>query len=43
MMQVFSMDLKGYDHLVDLQLTQGHPISFFNLSQKLYQTIQNLC
>lgn len=39
MMQIFSIDLKGFEHVIDLQLTQGHPIAFFNLSQKLYRTI----
>ena len=41
MVQIFSIDPKGYDHIVDLQLIQGHPLMFFNLSEKLYKAIED--
>jgi hypothetical protein len=41
--QIFSVDLKGYQHVVDLQITQGHPLAFFNLSHKIYRSIETLC
>ena len=37
--QIFSVDLKGYQHVIDLQIAQGHPLAFFNLSHKIFSTI----
>lgn len=42
MLQIYSVDPKGYEHMVDLQLTQGHPLVFCNLANKLYAMIENL-
>jgi hypothetical protein len=39
MLQIFSIHGKGYEHIIDLQLTQGHPIVFLSLSNKLYTMI----
>ena len=41
--QIFCVQHKGFDHVIDLQLTQGHPLVFFSLSNKLYGTIEHLC
>lgn len=42
-LQVYSSDQRGYEHLLDLQLTQGHPMVFFTISQKFYRMVEHHC
>lgn len=42
-LQVYSSDQRGYEHLLDLQLTQGHPMVFFNIAQKFYKMVEQHC
>lgn len=42
-LQVYSSDQRGYEHMLDLQLNQGHPMVFFSLSQRFYKTVEQYC
>lgn len=39
LLQIFCVPHTDYDHVIDLQLTQGHPMVFFNVSNLLYNMI----
>lgn len=42
-LQVYSSDQRGYEHMLDLQLTQGHPMVFFSVAQRFYKMVEQHC
>ena len=36
-LQIFQVSKEEKTHIVDLQLTQGHPLLFFPLAKKIYK------
>ena len=43
MLQVYAVDVKGFEHMVDVQLLEGHPLAFISLANRLYSQIAFLC
>ena len=43
LLQVYAVDVKGYEHMVDVQLLEGHPLGFISLVNRLYCQIEFLC
>ena len=36
------MQLKGCNHVIDMQLTQGHPFVFFTFVRKFYAHVDEM-
>lgn len=36
-LQIFQLSKEEKTHIVDLQLTQGHPLMFFPVAKKIYK------
>ena len=39
--QIYEPSRKGSGHIVDIQLSQGHPLVFFPLSRRIYGELEN--
>ena len=40
-LQIFQVSKEEKTHLIDLQLTQGHPLLFFPLAKKIYKELSH--
>ena len=39
--QIYEINRKNQNHMVDLSLEEGHPLAFFPLTSSFYQVLEN--
>ena len=39
LVQVYRADIKGFEHMIDVQLVEGHPLSHMALANRFYSTL----
>ena len=39
LVQVYGVDIRGFQHMIDVQLVEGHPLSLMAVANRFYSTV----